>query len=74
MQQHGSKYFARTPPPTLGLHINRDHQCSNMVVNTLPADTDRPPDPKGGVKRSNSTYQNMVMLLIKLKGIANAAT
>ena len=44
-----------------------------MVANIFPADS--PPayhlDPGGGVKGENS-FQNMVMLHIKLKGITNA--
>ena len=46
MQQHGSKYFAHRPPPTLGMR-SVGH---------------------------NSTFQNMVMLHIKLKSIMKTAT
>ena len=51
--QHGSKYYARRPPPpTLGVKrlkfnfsehghiaykIKGNHECSNMVANILPA-------------------------------------
>ena len=87
MQQNGSKYFARSPPPSpvLGGGVNRskfifleyghvayqikwNHECSNVVANILP-----PPDP-GGQMVKIQFFQNMVILLIKLKGNRFAAT
>ena len=57
--QHGSKYYARRPPPlTLGskgqnptfsehghiaYKIKGNHECSNMVANILPAAPPPPP-------------------------------
>ena len=89
MQQHGYKYFARRrlPPQTLGMgslgqnptfseyghvtyQIKENHEYSNMVANIYSADTRNPGD---RVNSSNSTFQNMVMLRIKLKKITNAA-
>ena len=85
MQQYGSKYFARRPPPpTLGRNstfsdhghvayqIKENQECSNMVANI--ARRPPPPDPGDGISRSNSTFSDMVMLHIKLKRITNAAT
>ena len=44
--------------------------CSNKVENIK---LDRPPEPGVGSKGQNSTFQNMVMLHIKLNGFTNAA-
>ena len=44
----------------------------SVVANILIADN--PPDPQGGIKRSNFFFQSIVMLHIKIFGITNAAT
>ena len=49
--------------------IKGNHEFGNMVANILPTD---PPRPLGS-KCSNATFQDMVMLHIKLKEITNAA-
>ena len=85
--QHGTKYYARRPPPPdpwgqkvkiqlsddghIAYKIKGNHECSNMVANILPA---APPPPSLGSKDQIYLLQNMIMLHIKLKGIANAAT
>ena len=90
MQQHGSKYFAcRSPSPTLGMgsvrqnstfsehghvtyQIKENQKCSNMVATNLPADP--PPPPMGSKGQISSSFQNMVMLHIKLNRITNAGS
>ena len=52
--------------------IKGNHECSNMVTNILQADPH--PDPGDGVNGNGQLFQNMVMLHIKLKGMANSAT
>ena len=49
--------------------IKGNHGYSNMVANIMPADP--PPDP-GSQKVKIQVFQNMVMLHIQLKMIANA--
>ena len=88
MQKHGSKYFARRSTPTLGskgqnstfsehgrvaYQIKGNHECSNIVANILPADTNPPPRPWGcGQKVKFQLFQNIAMLHIKLNGITIA--
>ena len=50
-----------------------NHECTNMLANSLPADTPLSTLMMGTVGQ-NSFFQNMVMLHIKLKGIMNAET
>ena len=51
--------------------IKKNHECSNMVANILPADT---PTTIGMVNRSKLIFfQNMVMLHIKLNGITKCS-
>ena len=63
----------------LHIKIKENHECSNVVANILPADPPPPtynPDPVDGISRLKNSvfFQYMVMLLIKLKRITNAAT
>ena len=52
--------------------IKENHECCYMVANLFSTD---PHDPRDGVSRSKiQHFQKMVMLYIKLKRIANAAT
>ena len=69
MQQHGRKYFARSPPPDpvgqVKIHFFSEHghvaykikwnqECNNMVANILPAAP--PPSLDPGVKRSKFNF------------------
>ena len=89
MQQHGSKYFARRQPPTLGMgSIGRNSTFSEYghAAYEIKENQERSsmvanilsvdiPDPGDGVSRSKFYFfQNMVMVHIKLKSITTAAT
>ena len=63
----------------LHIKIKENHKCSNVVANILPADPPPPPPTPptlwmGSVGKKSVFFQYMVMLLIKLKRITNAAT
>ena len=77
MQQHGSKYFTRRPPVSKGQNstfsehgwvayqIKGNHECSNMVANSLP------PDPcilGVGSKVHNSTFSEYGHVAYQIKG------
>ena len=85
MQQHGRKYYTIDPHPEVGSkgqniffseydHVAHQfkwiHECSNMVTNILPTE---PPSTQNK-KSKFSFFQNMAMLLIKLKRMIHAAT
>ena len=54
--------------------IKWNPKCSNMVANILPADPQPPPPPPPkGSTGQNSTFENIVMLHIKLRGITNCS-
>ena len=56
----------------LAYRIKWNHECINMVGDSLPADPP-PHDPRGwGQKVKIQLFQNMIMLHIKLNGITNA--
>ena len=53
--------------------IKRNHECSEMVANILPAHPPSSPLGLGQIVKIQ-LFQNMVVVHIKLKGITNAAT
>ena len=88
MQKHGSKYFARIPPPplTLGIgskvqnalfseygHVAYQIKCNDACSNMVAILYPQTPHPKPGESKCQ-LFQNIDMLHIKLNGITNAAT
>ena len=81
MQQHGSKYYARRPPPDPGgqkvkiqlisehsriaFQIKGNRKCSNIVANISAT---APPSPDPGIERSNSTIAEHGHVAYQIKG------
>ena len=83
MQQHGNKYFARRPlpPPQMSKGHNPTFSKQCPVAYQIMEQHGskyfvRPPPPlrPWGLKAKIHLFQNMVLLHIKSKGMANAAT
>ena len=53
--------------------IKRNHTCSNIIGNILPADPPPPPANTGGLSVKIQLFQNINILYIKSKYITNAA-